>query len=333
MFGLVVLLSILLLHRDEKGKASCFFDLENTTCMRGFWCIIILLVHIPLQYQNTIQDAIGSFAYIGVTFFFMTSSYGLLLSVEKNPQAMKNGFWKRRLSKLLIPMVLVNIVRFVAYISIYGIFDWWNLLQVTGFVRQLLFFYLLFWLVFRFCADRVTLNVKCLIVGVGVVLFSILIYITGGFSIFGWPPESMGFLYGVLLARLKEWFFHHMQTRWKLKCAEFCIGSLLLGVFYLKFKWVPFWGDYIVKIFLGLLILLFILVLNTKISIGNPVSRFLGKISYEVYLIHDVSFLILMGLPFQYDSGIFILLSIVVTIMISIGVNWISGKTMAMAKK
>ncbi len=66
-----------------------FFDTKNAQAMRGFWCIIVILVHIPALYQNRIQDMIGSFAYIGVTFFFMTSAYGLSLSLDRNPDSIR----------------------------------------------------------------------------------------------------------------------------------------------------------------------------------------------------------------------------------------------------
>lgn len=58
------------------------FNIKDTTVIKGIFCIIIVLVHIPSLYQNTIQDMIGSFAYIGVTFFFMASAYGLKYGIE-----------------------------------------------------------------------------------------------------------------------------------------------------------------------------------------------------------------------------------------------------------
>lgn len=85
---------------------SHFFNLTNTTAMRGFWCIIVILVHIPAVYQNRIQDLMGSFAYIGVTFFFMTSAYGLKVGAKKNPDSTK-VFWRRRLPKLLMACALI----------------------------------------------------------------------------------------------------------------------------------------------------------------------------------------------------------------------------------
>ena len=85
-----------------------FFDIKNSTAMRGFGCLIVVLVHVPEMYQNKIQDMIGSFAYIGVTFFFLTSAYGLTLSLDKKHDNIR-FFWRRRLPKLLIIPWLVSI--------------------------------------------------------------------------------------------------------------------------------------------------------------------------------------------------------------------------------
>ena len=76
------------------------FDKQNSNAMRGFWCLIVILVHIPVPYQNRIQNMLGSFAYIGVTFFFMTSAYGLRLGcVSKLGRVNNNKF---HLAKLLL---------------------------------------------------------------------------------------------------------------------------------------------------------------------------------------------------------------------------------------
>lgn len=117
IMGLVLLfMAFILIYKAKLTKdTSHFFNLTNTTAMRGFWCIIVILVHIPAVYQNRIQDLMGSFAYIGVTFFFMTSAYGLKVGAKKNPDSTK-VFWRRRLPKLLIPMFLVNVLTMVMHL-------------------------------------------------------------------------------------------------------------------------------------------------------------------------------------------------------------------------
>ena len=85
----------------------------------------------------------------------------------------------------------------------------------------------------------------------------------------------------------------------------------------MKFKPVYFWGSYLLKIVPGFVILLFILQLTTRISIGNKVSLFLGGISYEIYLIHGPVFDVLKKyLPIM-DSGVFIFMAICATVLAS----------------
>ncbi len=333
MVAIIVFLGCLVLLRDTKGKTSHFFDLQNSNCMRGFWCLIILLVHVPQEYQNTLQDALGSFAYIGVSFFFMTSGYGLMLGVLKEPDSIKQFFWKKRLTKLLIPLVFVNIVTVLAELAIFKTFNWKQFISITAFVRQILLFYLLFWLVFRILPKKMTINLKTAVLCFLVVIMSVVIYLLKGRIWFAWPVESMGFLYGVLLAKHKGLVEKTTVSKGFVKIAILCVVSLVFGVLYLKFKHTVFVGDYLLKLLLGASLLAFMLLLNTKFSIGNAISRFLGKISYEVYLIHNVVFVILAALPIEFNSGIFIILSMALTVALSYVVNIATNKTLKLFNK
>lgn len=333
MLLIVAFLGFIVIFIDRKGNTGSFFDLENTNCMRGFWCLVVLLVHIPVEYENSLQSMIGSFAYIGVTFFFMTSSYGLMLGAAKDIQKVKKEFWKRRLAKLLLPMFLVNLARVAAEAVCLKSFTWWKFFAITGFVRQILFFYFIFWIVVCILPEKISFDVKCVILCLAVLLFSIIIYLWKTNGVFSWPVESFGFAYGVLLARKKEIFLKLSKKKSWIFAGLFMGLSLVLGFAYLKFKSIVFFGDYIVKAVLGIAILGFILLLNTRISIGNCVSRFLGKISYEVYLIHDVVFIILAAIPLVWNSGVFVLCSIIITVILSFAVNKFSNLILSIPKK
>lgn len=89
-------------------------------------------------------------------------------------------------------------------------------------------------------------------------------------------------------------------------------------------KTVILFGDYLLKIVLGTAIIGFILLLNTKISIGNEINRFLGKISFEIYLLHGISFGFVALLFPSIKSGMFVLISICMTVIISWFVHNIS---------
>lgn len=108
------------------------------------------------------------------------------------------------------------------------------------------------------------------------------------------------------------------------KAAIICITAALLGVLYLKFKTIPVLGDYLLKIALGLAILLFLLFLNTKISIGNKALNFLGGISYEMYLSHTMVISLIQRLCPELTSGVFIWLALVGSFALSILVQYIS---------
>ena len=62
MVGIVIFLAMTLVacaQVQEDGKH--FFDINNSNALRGFWCLIVVLVHIPVAHQNRIQDMIGKF--------------------------------------------------------------------------------------------------------------------------------------------------------------------------------------------------------------------------------------------------------------------------------
>lgn len=146
---LLFLICELVIAAKYQPESDHFFDLDNTNAMRGFWCLIVILVHIPAAYQNPIQDMIGSFAYIGVTFFFMTFAYGLSLAQKKNPNSI-NCFWRRRLPKLLIPCFVVNLIGLLLNVIARQPISLIDLVKINGWVQWLLVCYFVFWLCHKF---------------------------------------------------------------------------------------------------------------------------------------------------------------------------------------
>ncbi len=82
----------------------------------------------------------------------------------------------------------------------------------------------------------------------------------------------------------------------------------MLGVLYKIFKPVDFWGDYCLRNVLGISLTLLVLMVIRRFEIGNPVLKFLGTISYEVYLIHGTVFELMTFVQPNLNSGYFILL-------------------------
>ena len=327
IMGGIFLFLILLLAVGSKyipDGNDKFFDQQNSKAMRGFWSIIVILVHIPQEYQNTIQDLMGSFAYIGVTFFFMTSAYGLSLSIKK--RSATGAFWIKRLPKLLIPNWIANIILTVVLLLLCGLKkSVVSCIEVNIWVQWLLACYIAFWI--GYVVNRNQKYSMAIVITL-TVMFSICVYYLKHIEIITvttWCTEIIGFVWGMILFsqydKIKEFF----RKKWLAKTIMFCISSLVLGVMYLKFKPVIFWGDYILKIILGLSILSFVLILNNKIAIGNKISYFLGDISFEVYLVHVAVSTVISTLFPSIGSGLYVLSVIVISIFFGALVHKVGG--------
>ena len=151
-------------------------------------------------------------------------------------------------------------------------------------------------------------------------MFSTVIYILKACGIIQnttWCTEIYGFIWGIILFYIKDKIIVFCNKAWVAKCIVLCLIAVLLGVTYLKMKTVAFFGDYLLKIVLGLAIIFFILLLNAKINIGNRMSTYLGNISFEVYLLHGKVFGLVAFLNASTQSSMFILISIVITVFAS----------------
>ena len=263
---------------------------------------------------------VGSFAYIGVTFFFLSSAYGLKYGVENKKDYLKK-FWPQRLPKLLVPMFLINIVSVIVSSINHKKIFLIDLIDINDWVLVLLFFYLIFYIVYKL---KIYETSKDKIVILIIIICSFISKLTPYKILIRWHTESIGFIYGILLynylKKCQIWF----NKNYKIKLLITLIISLLLGILYLKFKPVYFFGDYLLKILLSFFLLILLLEVIMKVKLGNKALEFLGNISYEIYLFQYVSFKILGSLNVKFNSGIYIFLVIFITIIFSIIINKLS---------
>lgn len=322
--------------RYDESKDT-FLSLSDVSFLRGFWCIVVVLVHIPTLYVNKVQDMVGSFAYIGVTFFFMTSAYGLKYSVASK-KGYLDRFWRNRLPKLLVPALLANALQ----VSASGALNGWNTISIVSYlninnwVKVLLCEYFVFWLVYAVLPRWIRGGYWQDATICGFVLTCSLIdHFTPYKITWSWEVEPFGFIYGLIVANHSEEVRSFLNKQWMKKCVVFLILACTLGIVYLRYKPIPFWGNYLLKLILGFSITLFVFEVIAKLKVGNRVNGFLGSISYEVFLIHGATFRILMLFDRNGDmnSGEFILLSIILTIMLATLLKKISGYLAKEVKK
>lgn len=336
MLFLAAFLAFTMLYKAKiVDSKDLFFNLDNSKAMRGFWCLIVILIHVPRNYNNSIQSMIACFAYIGVTFFFMTSSFGLTKGMSKNPDKIK-VFWRTRLPKLVITCWIINIISSLLYLFVFNkrvtIF---SLFEINRWVVWLLVCYFAFWVAhLLFHRNKILMNGFVILL---IVLFSLGMYYlvhNGMYNNTTWCVEVFGFIWGIVLALFFDRFYNFFKENWIVKLIIACVISLILGVCYLKFKIIPFYGDYLLKIALGFFITVFILISNVKISYSNKVSHFLGDISFEVYLLHYWVFCLVDDLSHgRLSSAEFILISIAGTVIFAVIVHTIVSLIMSPINK
>lgn len=261
----------------------------------------------------------------------MVSAYGMQQSVEHKTGYLQH-FWRNRLLSLLIPCLLINICFYLIDIALGIKVPTKALIHINSYVFVLLKYCLWFYLVMK---GKELLNIRktwitdILLAG-GVMLSSIYSYLSiqpGQVSAdLDWCYERYGLVWGLLFYRflpvIKDWLLSHRIRKFIL----FSLLSLIAGVGYLKFKTVFFYGEYLLKVVLGIIIIIWMLLLTVKRKYGNRISTYLGNISFEVYLSHGMVMSVLVFLYPQLSSGTFIFLTYSITILISIGIHSISNK-------
>lgn len=325
---LVLLLFICIYNIEYSCGRDQYFKTTDTNALRGIFSIVVVLVHVPANYQNIIQDTIGSFAYIGVTYFFLVSSYGLKYNYIKRENYLKS-FWQKRILKLMIPMILINCV-FIIFEALKGnnILSARTIFYINDWVAVLMLFYFAFWVLYSIPAsnNREGWCWQDVVICVFVVVCSLIDKVTTIKIVGIWPTECMGFVWGILLYNFIESFKKYMDNKWIRKCSVLVVLAMSMGIAYLKFKPVQFWGDYCLKILLGIVLLLLVIGLMVRIDISNKFNLFLGGISYEIYLLHIRIFDIVEDIGGdRLESHVFIWISVIATVVLAIGINKLSN--------
>ena len=316
MLAFLIIFLVIILYKAKIGKNinNSFFEKEQSKAIKGICCIIVFLVHVPKEYGNAIQDAIGSFGYICVTIFFLLSAYGLKYSINNKKDYLKH-FLRNRILAIYIPFVIANTLW-----QLLGFEDGIDILAIIGinsfsFIGELIIFYLLFYIIYKTIDNK---KADFIMIGATLVI-SIVSYI---FQI-GWFVECLGFAYGIILYNKENNINSFLETDYIKKILVEIVVSIILGILYIKLKNVII-INYILKILLGISIISLIICLLRKIKINNKILSFLGNISFEIYLLHDMIMQKLLGL--NVTSGLYIVISLTVIIVSASVMNYIDSK-------
>ena len=299
-----------------------FLSLEQSKLIRGAACIGVIFHHVTqqiTQYGMVDKGPVTMFNWAGFLFtavFFFFSGYGLILNVYGRKDYL-HTFLTKRIPAVLIPFWIVNacfviveiLVYHTHYVPVNAIKDVFGVTLLNGngwFIIEIVVIYLAFFVLFDLIKKKdVALTLLCIFV---ILLIRFAFFRghdapgakTSWFRGEWWFNSTLTFVFGMLFARVKEKIVPFLNKFY------IAVLPLTMVLFYITFlysivrvKYHGYYGSFQVGVgprsmFITMLsqsaacvvFALLIILLNMKISVGNPVLRFIGSISMELFLIH-----------------------------------------------
>ena len=316
---------------EGTGWNEAFLSRDISKMILGFFAVMIVFHHLTQQVGAVdagILSVLENFGvgFVGVFFFF--SGFGLYESVQKKENYLK-GFIKTRLPSVLVPFYSAVAVFVTVRIAYEGPGNPGTLLMyLTGvklinshmwYIVEIVFLYLLFYVLFRLIKNRSLALMFLFFFCMALVAFSL----TRGhgdawFQGEWWYNTTLLFPFGI-------WFGKHKEgiTAFLKRFYPICLAAVtvLFFLFYRMTNYMlssrGYWSEngtdpgyddklccLIVQCPMVLFFVLLVLLIGMKLLIGNRFLRFLGDISLELYLIHN---LFIEGFSMIKGAGAFML--------------------------
>lgn len=234
------------------------------------------------------------------------------------------GFLQRRISKVFIPWLFVSVIYLIYYYFmggfklIIGIVNQkqngYLIIQNSWFIWVIIIFYVIFWGVFqRFSAGKAIVLVF-IVTNIFAIIANAL-----GLGVW-WYYSGWAFSLGLLWKQYEEKIYYYINQNYVL--------NLVLAI-------VAFFAAYVLRMvnkltihstLISILICLaassifviVILIISMRLNIDNRTLRFLGSISLELYLIHELIYISLRSQWLWIKSDfVFVLLTLVFSIIVA----------------
>jgi len=350
---LAVVLAVILIAGAKVSKRKEWqeepFSLSTSKAIQGFSAVAIILHHLS---QDLLKDA-GPFEFLsgcGVLFvgiFFFFSGYGLYTSLKTKTDYLK-GFLKKRLITILIPFYMCIAVFTIAScicgvkykpLELLSVLSGWSLINThMWYIVEIAILYLAFFIIYKLIKNRTAATTIMSIFVLAMMGGSLYLCHGKDFScsywFMGewWYNASLLFIIGIIVSKHQDALRKIARKGYVVLLPLFAILTGVFGKVTSRFlEKYSYWSEipgkdprYLdklrclsVQVPFILCFVFFVLLVMMKVRFGNPVLKFLGAISLELYLIHN---LFLTGLS---DGTIFKVKSpsmyILLTILMAIG--------------
>ena len=283
---------LFLLVYKSKLNLRSFYDclsMPTTQSIRAAAALIVVFHHLA---QKAPSYSIGSLffqrvGFLAVTIFFFYSGYGLMKSY-RTKENYTQSFVQKRILTILLPYLSFVLIYWIAGSALNRSYTVIALLQsfINGypivtdswFVIALLLFYVFFYLLMKIFRKNY------LLIFFGSVFWAfgwIFLCKKFGFNIF-WYNTIICLCLGILVALIEDHLIIWLRKSYIPVC--FCAFPPFLLILY---NYMLFGSNNLfVYWLLEFLTIVCLMLVTMKLQINNPILKFLGKISFELYLIH-----------------------------------------------
>lgn len=336
----IIVIFLIGIYRYVAARLSCKrfdgadFGVQQTLPLRGLLAILVIVHHVAQMIGP--ESVLFSFAYWGkyiVALFFFISGFGLVKSyLLKGPEYL-NSFLGKHLFKLLPPYIFcIFVYQFFRYLCVdsycfnkeifslgYDIFD--SLLPCSWFVVAIILFYIAFFVILKFndsflrslgllCIFTVLYIVFCRLLHLGIWWYESII------------PINLGMVFAYI-----EHKYRHLILLQPLISAGICILLVLLVYLILP--------GYIIRLgltaqlvyhFLQIAICPVLVMTSIYLTgfVANPVLQWLGKISFEIYLVQGIFCMMVHNIKLPVYA--FLLIVIASSILCAYGLKFLYEK-------
>lgn len=305
---MILLISVLLIWTvcalDSHTFMGVQFSKQATVPLRGLLAIGIVLHHLSLRLVEVSPDCHWiwlQFSFWGapiVAVFFFLSGYGLMVSLITKGQEYLDGFLKKRLLKIVLPLVLCSIVFEATSITLGGqIADFrkdWPFLPNCWFCVTIIIYYFAFYitaLLFKSSPIKVAYSMW-LFSFVYVFLFKVMDFCNW------WYQMVLSINIGMTLAYY-ETAIRNVLYKYKRTIVLLLFLLTILSAYWASCSKTDNFpvGMMVLSLVVGLLIYSSLCLRPIK---SNRLLTFFGRYSFEIYLIHGAVISVLFGMAYTY---------------------------------
>ena len=278
----------------------CPFGVSVTASLKGWMAVAIVLHHVESHLFLGKYLWYGQMANWGlwiVSLFFFITGYGLQFSILHKGKSYLNGFFRRRIVKIILPLLVATLgyLLFIYLINKEIRIDLGGKTPLLNswFAYTVVVYYVAFYFIQKYTDKPVWAH--------GLMGGFTLLYVWVMAQVLHFPPYWYLTSYGVNLGMLAQQYEKQIQAFILLHTVQCWLGAVGLCGLYCLAAYVGLPGQ---SLLWGLslpFLMLFLVYLGA--FKGGAFSSWLGKYSYEIYLVHGTLFGLYPQFPLKGPVG------------------------------